>query len=65
MEGAHFVSSGELLSFSEQQLLDCSTLGNAGCNGGSPNYAYFYYKSKAAILESDYPYTSGGGKTKG
>ena len=23
LEGAHFVASGELLSFSEQQLIDC------------------------------------------
>lgn len=65
MEGAHYVSSGQLLSFSEQQLIDCTLMGNAGCNGGNPYYAYYYYKSKAAISESDYPYTSGGGKTTG
>ena len=33
LEGAHFVASGELLSFSEQQLVSCSTA-NYGCNGG-------------------------------
>ena len=25
LEGAHFAATGELLSFSEQQLIDCST----------------------------------------
>jgi len=33
MEGSHKVASGKLLSFSEQQLVDCSTA-NYGCNGG-------------------------------
>ena len=63
LEGAHFVASGELLSFSEQQLVDCSTIryGNLGCNGGLQTGAYNYYKSHAAELESVYPYTSGNG----
>ena len=36
LEGAHFVKSGQLLSFSEQQLVDCAGIkyGNFGCNGG-------------------------------
>jgi C1A family cysteine protease len=37
LEGAHFIAKGELLSFSEQQLVDCaygSTYGSYGCNGG-------------------------------
>jgi len=33
MEGIDFVTNGTLRSFSEQQLVDCSTL-NYGCNGG-------------------------------
>merc|ERR1712156_762878 len=35
LEGAHFVATGELLSFSEQQLVDCAYLsyGNLACNG--------------------------------
>jgi len=63
MEGAHFVASGELLSFSEQQLVDCATgiYLNMGCNGGNPLWAYRYLKSHMAELESEYPYTSGGG----
>lgn len=61
MEGAHFVASGKLLSFSEQQLVSCDRL-NHGCNGGSMALAFRYYKNNAAVLEADYPYTSGTGK---
>ena len=36
LEGAHQIATGELLSFSEQQLVDCAGIryGNFGCNGG-------------------------------
>ena len=61
MEGAHFVRTGSLLSFSEQQLVDCATSGNMGCNGGNPIYSYYYYERNGAILESSYPYTSSRG----
>ena len=33
LESAHKIKSGKLYSFSEQQLVDCSTA-NHGCNGG-------------------------------
>ena len=62
LEGAHFVATGELLSFSEQQLVDCAGIryGNMGCNGGLQTYAYNYYEAgHNAMLESEYPYTSG------
>ena len=63
MEGAHYVATGELLSFSEQQLVDCATgiYLNMGCNGGNPLWAYRYLKKHYAELESEYPYTSGNG----
>ena len=59
MEGAHFIAKGELLSFSEQQLVDCANTLNMGCNGGNPLWAYRYLKSHDAELESVYPYFSG------
>ena len=60
LEGAHFIASGELLSFSEQQLVDCAYIkyGNYGCNGGLQTNAYNYYEAgNDAELESVYPYT--------
>ena len=62
LEGAHFVSTGELLSFSEQQLVDCAYIkyGNYACNGGLQDNAYKYYEDGyKAELESVYPYFSG------
>jgi C1A family cysteine protease len=55
VEGAHAIATGELLKFSEQQLVDCSTLNN-GCNGGSMALAFLYLESHYAELESVYPY---------
>jgi len=68
LEGAHFVATGELLSFSEQQLVDCSFLkyGNLACNGGLQESAYNYYEDgNKAELESVYPYFSGTTMNKG
>jgi C1A family cysteine protease len=65
VEGAHFIATGDLLSFSEQQLVDCANTLNMGCNGGNPLWAYKYLKSHKAELESVYPYVSGTTKTAG
>ena len=65
LEGAHFNATGELLSFSEQQLVDCSGFPNMGCNGGNPLWAFKYLKKHDAELESVYGYVSGTTKTAG
>nr|BAC65418.1 cathepsin L [Pandalus borealis] len=56
LEGAHFLKHGDLVSLSEQNLVDCSTE-NSGCNGGVVQWAYDYIKSNNGIdTESSYPY---------
>jgi len=56
VEGAEFQATGKLQSFSEQQLVDCSTQNN-GCNGGLMDYAFKYIETAPLELEADYPYT--------
>jgi len=59
LEGAWFKKTGKLLSFSEQQIVDCSAsfFGNHGCGGGWYQYAWTHVKNKGGIEgESDYPY---------
>lgn len=59
MEGAHFLKGNELLSFSEQQLVDCSKAeGNNGCGGGLMDNGFKYFEKTLAELEKDYPYTA-------
>jgi len=48
------------VSFSEQQLVDCSTQNN-GCNGGLMDYAFAFWKDHAVCTESSYPYTAKSG----
>ena len=56
LEGAHFVATGKLVSLSEQQLVDCDTKEDQGCNGGLMDNAFEYAKTNSIQLESDYPY---------
>jgi C1A family cysteine protease len=58
LEGAHQIASGELLSFSEQQLVDCARFVAFGCNGGNESTAFNYLEKHAIMLEEAYPYTA-------
>jgi len=64
LEGFYFVNNGKLLSFSEQQIVDCDTDQNEGCNGGWPYLAVEYAAKNGLELESDYPYTARDGTCK-
>merc|ERR1711988_872050 len=63
VEGAMFLYSGELESYSEQQLVDCSKQNN-GCNGGLMDYAFKYIETAPLELESEYPYHAKKSKCK-
>ena len=42
---------------SEQELVDCDTPENQGCNGGLMEYAFEFIKKKGGVTaESTYPY---------
>lgn len=58
MEGQHFKKTGQLVSFSEQQIIDCARHFNTyGCQGGYMNGAYKYILKQGGLdTESSYPY---------
>lgn len=70
LEGAYYIKYGNLISFSEQQLVDCDNLKNGGhdhgCNGGLMDNAYSWISKNGGLCsESSYPYSSGTKKTSG
>jgi len=59
LEGQHALSTGSLVSLSEEQLVDCAPFPNQGCDGGFPKYALNYIRNNGGIMsEEDYPYLS-------
>ena len=56
LEGQFFQKSGKLLSFSEQELVDCDDNGDQGCNGGFMDTAFDWLINNGIETEADYPY---------
>ena len=57
IEGAEFLhGTKQLVSLSEQNLVDCSKQNHA-CQGGLMDYAFEFVETHPLMRESDYPYT--------
>ncbi|KAL5215042.1 hypothetical protein ABZP36_004194 [Zizania latifolia] len=60
LESHHQITSGELVSLSEQEIVDCdraASLNQLGCKGGSPLKALAWVKAKGGVITEDaYPY---------
>jgi C1A family cysteine protease len=63
LEGHNFIKTGKLLSFAEQQLVDCDKI-DGGCNGGMMEDAIDYAGKNGIMVEDDYPYTAQDGQCK-
>jgi C1A family cysteine protease len=62
VEGAWQIATGQLLTLSEQQLVDCAgSCGNQGCSGGLMDDAFQWIINNGGIApENIYPYTARG-----
>jgi len=66
LEANYYIKNGLTpIAFSEQELLDCGTVGGNGCTGGLPNHAFTFVSTCGVESSADYPYTSGSSGVNG
>ncbi|KAL9234003.1 hypothetical protein vseg_008927 [Gypsophila vaccaria] len=63
LEGIYKIKIGNLVDFSEQNLVDCDNRSH-GCTSGTVEHAYEYIMSKGIMLEQNYPYKAKVGQCK-
>jgi len=63
LEGAWQINTGNLVSMSEQQFVDCDK-SSMGCNGGSMATAFSWAEKQNVATESSYPYKAVDGSCK-
>jgi cathepsin L len=67
LESSYFLEHKQMMSFSEQQLVDCcgaKGFGCQGCSGAWPEDAMNYVNKFGIMGESEYPYTARDGQCK-
>jgi len=65
IEGLYYTINQELVSFSEQQIIDCDPGPNdQGCYGGWPQHGIEYASDHGLETEDDYPYVGKAGTCK-
>ncbi|XP_071729352.1 vignain-like, partial [Rutidosis leptorrhynchoides] len=58
VEGINAIKTGQLVSLSEQHLIDCNSILNNGCDGGLMEPAFEFIKTHGGLAtEQNYPYT--------